>query len=231
MIILYTFIPSIFLNVVQLININCIQFRLAVVSFSFSLFLRINTQAERRSWFFLPPSQVFKEGRKARKHAQRLRGRLRGGGRNQNANRRPRTRCKSIEIGCKGLNITLRDRGSLKSITADYRGKVTPLPPGLRQRAVCSLNKTRGGRVSRAFCKYCYRHPAGNFASHMSEHGCLFHRFRLPFLPLRSTSPRSTSARGFHAQIQWARHQDFLLPRSVPGKSRSSRSMLIVLVV
>lgn len=50
---------------------------------------------------------------------------------NQNANRLKSKRCKSIEIGCKGLNIVWR-RGSLKSITGDYRSKVTPLARGLR---------------------------------------------------------------------------------------------------
>jgi len=104
------------------------------------------------------------------KYWQRRRSYTRGY--NQNANRFKNKRCKSIEIGCKGLNIAWR-RGSLKSITEDYQGKVTPLAWGLRWRAAArSLNKTSG--VGGSFCKYCYCHPAGNFASHMSSHRCPF---------------------------------------------------------
>lgn len=62
---------------------------------------------------------------------------------NQNANSFENKRCKSIEIGCKRLNITWRCR-SLKSITEDYRSKVTPSARGLAVARCAFLTKHRG---------------------------------------------------------------------------------------
>lgn len=127
---------------------------------------------ESRDYFHLEICDFARQPR-IEKYWQRRRSYTRGY--NQNANRFKNKRCKSIEIGCKRLNIAWR-RGSLKSITGDYQGKVTPLAWGLWWRAARSLNKTPG--VGGSFCKYCYCHPAGNFASHMSSHRCSFWRIR-----------------------------------------------------
>lgn len=63
---------------------------------------------------------------------------------------------------------------------------MTPLPRGCGSVRCAVLTKHRG--VSRAFCKYCYRHPVGNFASHMLDYGCPFYRFRVSaYIKPRST--------------------------------------------